>query len=257
MVERQDPVLSQEKAILKEEQPDFHKDIYPLLTAAFSDVADKVIVVEVQDLLLENKFQHPSITKDPGGNAATEESSKEPSLISWEQTVSPPISLRGLGMPLTAHGTCSPPSLFSFSRIFHSCKVIVTIAPSATCLGSSEDHLREWLQESFMNSPLGQTSTGMKMSIGCSRQSTHSGVWGPGWDPRARQLLNLAQVFTPPSLFAHVTTEPAMVDGCLAEERSSDAFIIRQKIEQNCAQPMFAKPQESVSTFITFVTSAL
>ena len=54
------------QAILKEEHPDFHKDIYRLLAAAFSDVADKVIVVEVQDLLLEKKFQPPSITKDPG-----------------------------------------------------------------------------------------------------------------------------------------------------------------------------------------------
>lgn len=119
----------------------------------------------------------------PGGKPATEKSSKELSLISWEQTVSPPISLRGLGMPLTAHGTCFPPSRFSFSRISHSCKVTVTIAPSATCLGCSEDHLREWLQESFMNSPLGQRPTGMTMAAGCSRQSTQSGVWGPGWEP--------------------------------------------------------------------------
>ena len=120
----------------------------------------------------------------PGGKPATEESSKEPSLISWERTMSPRISLRGLGMPLAARGTYFPPSLFSFSRISHSCKVILTIAPSATCLGCSEDHLREWLQESFMNSPLGQRATGMKMAIGCSRQSTPSGVWGPGGGPQ-------------------------------------------------------------------------
>ena len=49
----------------------------------------------------------------------------------------------------------------------------------------------------------------------------------------AHQLLNSAQAFSLPNLFAPVTIEPAVMEGHLAEGQSSNISTIRQKIEWN------------------------
>lgn len=80
----------------------------------------------------------------------------------------------------------------------------------------------------------------------------------------AHQLLNLVEVLPFPSLFAHLTMEPARVTSTQPGNGNSNPFTRRWKTERNaagkaqlCSQPVFPKLQAFGSTFATFATLAL